>query len=534
MKNIRFYALLILAAICLSPLLIIAAEDAPAQPPEAAPAEKPAEAVNGLTAELKVLNAPLYPGDDLQLDIRLTNVPKEGDIQLVDYPMFWSAFHPVCIGPDGQQINWPVPMIAVKPPDAPTATLAPGSFYGRKITLGAADLKKPGKYAISLRYSNGIDLKDKGFNCWTGNLQSNTTFFEVPDFTNVPAVDGIQMLVKMNPQYREDQPVMVGVRFYNSGNKEKEVLKLGDKRIARFPQYYCDGTVKDEKGTVIKWKTLGDVMVATSMLEKVSPGQAVIGQYDLRGACDLPLGKYTLQLHTAGFPPLGSVTSNEVSFEILPAAKPLSKEEKGKVDELVNEGTKSLEMSVQAEVAKAQVAPDSAEAKAFAEAQVKWLQKAEQSFYEALNIDPQSMAAHHGLCMVLAKLGKYDEAIEHGLVVLKNAPDRVAIYSAVAAAYMLKGTNSQGDEQIKNYENAVSIIMEYYPKDTNEVSQAHVVMFLGEICGKIASLSEGPDKIKQYDRIIEVVGNYLKEHPDNTFADQMKSQVDAATKNKNG
>ena len=60
-----------------------------------------------------------------------------------------------------------------------------------------------------------------------------------------------------------------------------------------------------------------------------------------------------------------------------------------------------------------------------------------------------------------------------------------------------------------------------------------MVAYLGEICyERLAALMTGPDKVKQYERIIDVLGNYLKDHPDNPFADGMKSRVDAAREGK--
>jgi hypothetical protein len=159
---------------------ILAAEK-PVEKPEkpAPPQEKPAVPVNGLLGEVKVLNDPIYPGDDVETTFRLTNVQKDGDIQIIDFSILGITVYPMCVGPDGKQIAWPMPMMMPRPPDAPTATIKPGASYERKIILGAADLKKPGKYSLSFRYSNSETLADKGFKCWTGNLETNTVVFEV-------------------------------------------------------------------------------------------------------------------------------------------------------------------------------------------------------------------------------------------------------------------------------------------------------------------------------------------------------------------
>jgi hypothetical protein len=293
----------------------------PAEKPvkPAPPQEKPGVPVNGLLAEVKVLNDPIYPGDDIETIFRLTNVQKEGDIQIIDFPILGITVNPTCVGPDGKQIAWPMPMMMPRPPDAPTATIKPGAFYERKITLSAADLKKPGKYSLSFRYSNGETIADKGFKCWTGNLETNTVVFEVAD-VDAPAVNGIKMFVKMKPKYVEGEPVMIEVRLYNAGAKEKELYRpVAELLIAR-----SSGQVKDEKGNVLEWMTaLVEALPPEEV--KLAPGRATTREYDLRGVCALPVGKYTFQLHssvpTKGGPD-AAMTSNEVSFEIVAPEKP--------------------------------------------------------------------------------------------------------------------------------------------------------------------------------------------------------------------
>jgi len=214
-----------------------------------------------------------------------------------------------------------------------------------------------------------------------------------------------------------------------------------------------------------------------------------------------------------------------------------TREKARKFNELMNTGFNCLELCKDIEVKKTLLiqhsAYDSPEMQDLVDKQMKLLQQADGNFREALRMDQSSMAAHQALCQVLIRLGGYDEAIEHGLAVLKSAPARMTVYRDVAVAYERKGYNSQGAESIKDYEEAVRIITEYYPKDTDEISQAQMVAYLGEICyERLAALMTGPDKVKQYERIIDVLGNYLKERPDNPFADGMKSRVDAAREGK--
>lgn len=132
MRTVLGFMIIAAALMCLMPAALPAADEKPAEKPadEAAkpaqPAEKPTEAVNGLLAEVTVLNAPLYPGDDLALDLRLTNAQKEGDIQIVDYRQEQICFTPEVFAPDGQKIKFTtwLQQGKVASPKAPSALAA--------------------------------------------------------------------------------------------------------------------------------------------------------------------------------------------------------------------------------------------------------------------------------------------------------------------------------------------------------------------------------------------------------------------------
>ena len=161
-------------------------------------------------------------------------------------------------------------------------------------------------------------------------------------------------------------------------------------------------------------------------------------------------------------------------------------------------------------------------------AQHTFLQQAEGCFREALRIDPNSIASHQALCQVTSKLGKYDEAIEHGLLVLEKAPSRMLIYRYVAVAYQRKGYELAGRERSEYYEKAVQIILGYAPRDRDPLGQAYMYTYMGEICSELAKWLEGKERINQYDRIIRHVGGYVEQHPDNEFAEDMRTLVMAA------
>jgi hypothetical protein len=274
--------------------------------------EIPAKPVNGLLAEVKALNSPLYPGDDIALDFRLTNVREKGEIQIVDFEMLGLTLRPVVTGPKGEEIPWPMARVMMEPPEYPAAVLQPGAFYGRKITLGPGNLRRPGRYSLAIRYSNNMALKEKGFECWTGELPSNTVVFEVAD-VDAPARDGIKMLVRMEKEkYREDEPVIVEVRLYNAGEKERKVYVPGGILLC----YYSSGVIKDQNGKTLGWRHIKFCKAPDVTLGKLAPGKAFIREYDLRKECELPPGKYTFQLKS-NIPNLGKITSNEISFQII-------------------------------------------------------------------------------------------------------------------------------------------------------------------------------------------------------------------------
>jgi hypothetical protein len=163
----------------------------------------PAVPVNGLLAEIKILNAPpLRPGDEIEIEFRLTNVGENGRIQIVDAGAAPNEFcRPVLVGPDGKVIS--IPLRPVEPsastkevpsakagavsPDAkpltaprfPAASLEPGCFYGKTVKIRPAASLAPGKYSLVVEYKNSLDLADQGFACWKGKARSNTIVFDI-------------------------------------------------------------------------------------------------------------------------------------------------------------------------------------------------------------------------------------------------------------------------------------------------------------------------------------------------------------------
>lgn len=210
----------------------------------------------------------------------------------------------------------------------------------------------------------------------------------------------------------------------------------------------------------------------------------------------------------------------------------LGREERQQFDRLFNKGTNCLEWARLTEIRETQLlkykAPDSEELMQTVRAQRLFLEQAEGCFREALRLAPNSMPAHQALCQATAKLGKYDDAIEHGLLVLEKAPSKMPIYRDVATAYQRKGSGLEGSERIKYYEKAVQIILKYAPRDGDRLNQAQMYAYMGEICFELAKMLTGPDRIAQCDRIIRFVGGYLEQYPNNPFSKDMQAMVGIA------
>lgn len=273
--------------------------------------EIPAKAVNGLLFEIKLLNTqPLLPSDtSFEIEYRFTNVQEKGDIQLIDIGGFGSEFlYASIIGPDGKEIGGPQYKVKLALPASPTCTLAAGCFYGKMQKVLISNGLKPGKYSLSFMSKNIYDLKDKGFNCWTGEIESNTIVFEVAG-GDVKPVNGILMFIRMTKEkYAVNEPVTYELRIYNASEEDQEVYP------PEILVHLCTGTVTNENGKVMDWPVIPFELEKNAM-RKVAPGAALTAELDLRAQCKLPPGKYIFRL-TGSNPAL---TSNEVKFEIVKA-----------------------------------------------------------------------------------------------------------------------------------------------------------------------------------------------------------------------
>ncbi len=275
--------------------------------------EQPATPSNGLLAEIKIPNSFLYPGDDLEIDFRLTNARDKGEMQIIDLitPGFTCQW--ILTDPDGKKTVQPCPKAEIKPPDYPTATLQPGAFLGRKIILDSAVIQKPGRYSIAVRYFNDIPLKENGFDCWTGKATTNTAVFEVAS-VEAPVKDGVQMLIKMKKQtYVEKEPVEFTVSMKNVSDGEKKAY-VSDEYLIHEWAY---GRVTDASGKEVQWRKSRYYAVPFPQPMPLAAGESFDYTDDLGCICALPTGKYKFTLR-AKIHGMGEWISNEVSFEVTP------------------------------------------------------------------------------------------------------------------------------------------------------------------------------------------------------------------------
>jgi len=63
------------------------------------------------------------------------------------------------------------------------------------------------------------------------------------------------------------------------------------------------------------------------------------------------------------------------------------------------------------------------------------LEEAVAKLYEAIEADPTYSLAHAGLAVILQRLGKHDEAIEHGKKLCELAPDDPFSFTAMSVTY---------------------------------------------------------------------------------------------------
>jgi tetratricopeptide (TPR) repeat protein len=134
-------------------------------------------------------------------------------------------------------------------------------------------------------------------------------------------------------------------------------------------------------------------------------------------------------------------------------------------------------------------------------------------YKQALMID-NSFIAHAGLASAASKIGRYDEAIEHGVIALKGAPESWPLsYPALLRAYDGKARNNPGEAGVKYLREAAALMEQYVRKLTppalhyHKVTQAQCYVEIGD---RLA----GAERIEEYVKAINLIEAHLASYPD--------------------
>jgi tetratricopeptide (TPR) repeat protein len=85
-------------------------------------------------------------------------------------------------------------------------------------------------------------------------------------------------------------------------------------------------------------------------------------------------------------------------------------------------------------------------------------EKAIEYYKKAIEIDPEYVFAHGRLALVLGNQGRFDEALEQCLIVLKHRPDDKEMYCNVGVLLEKKG---QINEAIEYYQKSLQVDPNY-------------------------------------------------------------------------
>ncbi len=168
-----------------------------------------------------------------------------------------------------------------------------------------------------------------------------------------------------------------------------------------------------------------------------------------------------------------------------------------------------------------------------------YLQLALDCFSQALLIHSNSYAARQGAALAAAKLGKYDLAIEHGLIVLQGSESRWLIYRVLVHAYQRKAVTAKTNiEKIQYLRKAEALVVKYRPLEPEP--DAHLITYiLAQIHAEIAENLTGPQRLAEYKKASDIIDAHLKKYPNllnnenpglAEFAQKMKA---ASTRYKN-
>jgi len=155
---------------------------------------------------------------------------------------------------------------------------------------------------------------------------------------------------------------------------------------------------------------------------------------------------------------------------------------------------------------------DSPEIRRVLESQRAILYQARGCFEQALRTHPDSILAHQGIALAAAKLGLYDEAIKHGLIVLESSETRDFIYIVIRHCYWTKAGRSSGAEAVENLTKAIEL-MERFVHRLDPPLLHYEKNLQARLYLEKAEILEGRARTLEYDKAIALLKAHLAGYP---------------------
>ena len=156
---------------------------------------------------------------------------------------------------------------------------------------------------------------------------------------------------------------------------------------------------------------------------------------------------------------------------------------------------------------------DSLELRKVLESQRATLQQAMGCYKQALLIHPESYIAHQGVAQSAVKLGLYDEAIEHGKIVLDRSEERWLIYRVLAGAYGRVGEQMPGLAGLEYLRKAAEL-MERYTRREKPPMLHKMRDYQAWIYVEAAGRLTGAARAEEYDKAIALLKAHLAAYPE--------------------
>ena len=156
---------------------------------------------------------------------------------------------------------------------------------------------------------------------------------------------------------------------------------------------------------------------------------------------------------------------------------------------------------------------DSPELRKVLEAQRDILLQAMGCYKQALLIHPESYIAHQGVAQSAVKLGRYDEAIEHGKIVLDSSEERWLIYRVLAGVYGRKGEQAPGLAGLEYLRKAAELMERYTHREKPPMlhkMRDYQAWIYVEAAGRLT----GAARAAEYDKAIALLKAHLAAYPE--------------------